>query len=245
MTDMLTEILVVDYEPAFRIHVYKKLKALGYRTYLAQNGQEALVALWEKPAIGLVILDLSLPSINSLNIFEIIRRDFPDKKMIVCSALKKDEQKVYLKKGDDYYCKDEGLNALVEKVSVILDDKSRAQELRQDEKRSCRRVAVNVFASCEAVDAARLPFSSHFFSYTTDLSRTGGRFVVPDSIKTGQRFSVSLELPTHFLPLSIDCEVVWVRKSQKADRNNEAGVRFVKLDSPQDEEKLKNYLSFA
>jgi len=60
------EILIVEDEPGYRTLVNKRLRIAGYHTVLAQNGEEALVALWEKDQIGLVILDVRLPNINGL-----------------------------------------------------------------------------------------------------------------------------------------------------------------------------------
>jgi CheY-like chemotaxis protein len=196
-----------------------------------------------------VLLDVHLPFINRLNIFEIIRKDFPDKKIIICSALQKEEQQSLINGVDGYYCKKEDLEGLVEKVGKIMDNKSRLGELRENEKRNFRRIPVNIFASCQKGSHRLLPDSARFFSYTKDLSLQGGRFVIAEDLQEGQHFSAFLELPTNFLPLLVDCEVMWVKKlgryDLKAKRNNEVGVRFVKLDPPQDEEKLKNYLSFA
>jgi len=249
MLNPRSEILVVDDEPSYRILVYKKLKNLGYRTYLAQNGEEAIVALWEKPSIGLVLLDVRLPHINGLNISEIIRKDFPDKKIIICSVLQKSEQEFLVDGVEDYYCKEEDLDNLIERVENIFNNKNRLVKIRDNDKRNSRRIPVNVFASCEKVNQQRYPSSIHFFSYTKDLSKNGGRFIVAEDIQVGQHFSASLELPNSFLPLLIDCEVIWVKKldefNLKAKKNIEVGVKFVKLDLPQDEEKLRNYLSYV
>ena len=84
------EILVVDDEPGNRALINNELQAAGYHTVLAQNSAEALVALWEKQDIDVVLLDVRLPVINDLNIFEIIRKYFPDKRIIINSVLQKD-----------------------------------------------------------------------------------------------------------------------------------------------------------
>jgi CheY-like chemotaxis protein len=242
----LKEILVVDDEPGYRALINKELKTAGYHTVLAQNGEEALVALWEKQQIGLVLLDVRLPVINGLNIFEIIRKDFPDKKIIVTSVLQKDEQRFLIYDADDYYDKSHSLSSLIEKVNNTFISGMKGI-LRENDKRNFRRMPVNVLASCEKEKHGPFPSCSHFISYTKDLSPFGGRFMVGEDIKVGQHFSMALELPVNFLPLLIDCEVVWVRKFEEFDSNikgcAEVGVRFVKLDSPRDEEKLKNYLN--
>lgn len=249
MTNPHKDILIVDDEPGYRILVYKKLKSLNYRVFLAQNGEEAIVSLWEKPSIGLVLLDVRLPYLNGLNIFEIIRKDFPEKKIIICSALQKDEQKFLVNNVDDYYCKDEDLDGLMEKVSLIFNNKSRIGDIKDNDKRNFKRVPANVLASCESSNYFLSPASIHFFSFTKDLSLQGGRFIVAEDIKVGQRFSVSLELPANFIPLLIDCEVIWVRKIEEKESttkgNFEVGVKFLKLASSHDEEKLKSYFNFV
>jgi CheY-like chemotaxis protein len=242
-----TEVLVVDDEREYMTLINKKLVKSGYHTVLANNGEEALIALWERQGIGLVILDVRMPIINGLNIFEIIRKDFPDKRIIVSSVLQKDEQRFLIYDADDYYYKSEDLSILIDKIDTILNYRNRGGAIRKNEKRNYRRMPVNVLAGFERYDHHASAPCAHFLSYTKDLSLLGGRFIVGEEVEVGQFFSIALELPVNFLPLLIDCEVVWVKKMEEFDLDIkgsvEIGVRFVKLDSPRDEEKLKNYLN--
>jgi CheY-like chemotaxis protein len=245
--DAHKEILIVDDESGYRNLVNKKLKIAGYHTVLAQNAEEALVALWENERIGLVLLDIRLPMMNGLNIFEIIRKDFPDKKIIVSSALQQYEQRFLMDEAEDYYYKCEDLSTLIEKVDNVFNSSDARLGLRENEKRNSKRMPVNVLVDCERRNRDTFPLYESFISYTKDLSPTGGRFIVSEDIKVGQNFSAAMELPINYFPLLIDCEVVWVRKLEESDGKTkgsmEAGVRFVKLDSPRDEQKLKNYLN--
>ena len=152
MVNARKDILVVEDELGFRALIYKKLKTAGYHTVLAQNGEEALVALLEKQSICLVLLDVRLPFINGMNIFDIIRKDFPDKKIIICSALQKDEQQFLIYNADDYYYKGEDLDSLIEKIDKILNERSSIGTIDENEKRNFRRIPVNVLASCESVN---------------------------------------------------------------------------------------------
>lgn len=240
------EILVIDDEPGFRTLVDKRLRREGYHTVLAQNAEEALVALWEKKAIGLVLLDVRLPVMNGMNVFEIIRKDFPDKKIIVASVFQRDEQRFLINDADDYYDKSEELSSLIFKVDKVL-NQSMPGVLRREDKRTFKRMPVNVLASWEKGLYDESPASTHFLSYTKDLSLSGGKFVVGQDIRVGQHFTLALELPVNFMPLLIEGEVVWVNESEKSEHENigniEAGVRFIKCESPSDEEKLRNYLN--
>jgi len=244
------KILIVDDEPEYRALVDKGLRAAGYHTVLAQDGGEALKVLWEKDGIGLVLLDVRLPRMNGMDIFEIIRRDFPDKKIIICSALRKEEQRFFIYNADDYYYKFEDPDILIKKIEKVFSGKNREGAVREKEKnerRSFRRMPVNVLATCENMSPGTSPSGAHFLSYIKDLSLRGGRFVINEDPKVGRHFSAALELPVNSFPLLVDCEVVWVKKLEepgpRPKRNFEAGVRFVKLDLSRDEEKLKNYLS--
>ena len=243
------EILVIDDEPGFRTLLYRKLKASGYHVILAQNGEEAIVALFEKQNIGLVLLDVRLPFINGKNISEIIRKDFPGKKIIIISALERDEQQFLIYDADDYYYKGEDLDILIEKIGKVFYNESRVGTLAENEKRYFKRVPVNVLASCENVDHSRPAGPVHFFSYTKDLSLKGGRFLFAEDVNVGQHFTAALELPSNFLPILINCEVVWAQKLEEQNLsskiNYEVGVKFVKLDLPQDEQRLKSYFNFV
>jgi len=240
------EILIVDDEPWFRDLISKELKIAGYHTVLAQNGEEGLVALWEREHIGLVILDIRLPVINGMNFFKIIRKDFPDKRVIVTSVLQKDEQQFLINDADEYYDKSDDLSTLKEKVDIALNNRIR-WALKENEKRNFRRVSVNVLANWEKNEHYTYCSCARFVSYSKDLSLLGGRFIIGEDIKAGEHFTMALELPVNAFPLLIDCEVVWIKKMVEFDLNTksnfEAGVRFVKLDSPYDEDKLKDYLN--
>ncbi len=241
------KILVVDDEPGYRALINKELRTAGYQTVLAQSGEEALVALWEKKHIDLVLLDVRLAVVHGLNIFEIIRKKFPDQRIIVTSVLQKHEQRFLIYDADDYYDKSENLSVLMEKIDNALNNGAVKWNSREHDKRSFRRMPVNVLASCERNNVYASPAGAHFLSYTKDLSMWGGRFIIGENVKVGQHLTIALELPVNFLPLLIDCEVVWVKKleefTSKTKGRIEAGVRFVKLDSPSDQKKLKNYLN--
>jgi len=242
----LKEILVIDDQPGDRAHINKELRAAGYNTVLAQNSAEALVALWEKQDIDVVLLDVRLPVINGLNIFEIIRKHFPDKKIIINSVLQNDGQRFLTYDADNYYEKSQDMSSLKEKIDIALNNRLKGK-LGKNDQRISKRIPVRVLSTCEKSSQDITPAYVYFHSCTKDLSPTGGRFVVDEDIKVGQQFRIALELPGDLMPFLIDCEVVWVKKLEGSDSvstgNSEIGVRFVKLDSPNDEQRLKKYLS--
>jgi CheY-like chemotaxis protein len=241
------EILVIDDQLGYRSRIDNELKGAGYRTVLAQNSAEALVALLEKQDIEAVLLDVRLPVINGLNILEIIHKYFPQKKVIINNVLEKDEKGFFIYDADNYYEKSKNLSTLKEKIDNALSNNGRKVPVTKNDKRSSKRVPLNVFATCERGDQSASPVYAYFHSCTKDLSPSGGRFVVDEDIKVGQRFRVALNLPVNLVPFLIDCEVVWAKELEgqrsEVKEGAEIGVRFVKLDSPHDEEKLKQYLN--
>jgi len=247
MMNAYKEILVIDNEPGGRALINNELKAAGFHTVLAQNSAEALVALLEKQDIDLVLLDVRLPVINGLNIFEIIRKNFPNKKILINGVLQKDEKRFFIHDTDNDSQRFQNLSTLKEKIDNARKNNRLKETANLSDKRIFKRMPINVLATCERQESQFLSSYVYFHSCTKDLSQSGGRFIVDKDIKVGQHFMIALKLPVNAIPFLIECEVVWTKESEvlKAEIKEgvEAGVRFVKLDSPHDEEKLKRYLN--
>jgi hypothetical protein len=124
---------------------------------------------------------------------------------------------------------------LIEKIANAFKGKSNKVPMNVIEKRDSKRVPVNILATCEKDNEVLSPAYVYFHSCIKDLSLSGGRFVVVEDIKTGGHFKIALKLPDQLLPLLIDCEAVWIK-------GVEVGARFIKFDSPNDQEKLKKFL---
>jgi len=167
-------------------------------------------------------------------------------RLIISSALQRDEQRFLIIDADDYFYKSDDLSILIEKVDKAINNKHPEISQRKNERRASKRTPVSVLATFERIGRFPQAPISHILSYSKDLSEEGGRFIVGEDVKIGQNITVALELPVNFLPILIDGEVVWVKKIDEYEADipatAEVGIRFVKLDLPGDEEKLKNYL---
>ncbi len=113
-------ILVVDDEPSISEVVSIYLRRAGYRVEVAQDGEQALNALEERPP-DLVVLDLMLPKVDG---FEITRRlrargDIP---IIMLTARQEETDRVLgLEMGaDDYVVKPFSPRELVSRVRAVL-----------------------------------------------------------------------------------------------------------------------------
>ncbi|MCK5834014.1 PAS domain S-box protein, partial [bacterium] len=85
-------ILVVDDEPHVRTVLRALLSKLGYNVLLASEGQEALEIISAKSEqIDLILLDVVMPGMSGLEVFEAIKKLDFDSKVIISTGYAKDE----------------------------------------------------------------------------------------------------------------------------------------------------------
>jgi two-component system, OmpR family, KDP operon response regulator KdpE len=113
-------ILVVDDEGAMRKLLAINLAARGYTVLEAADGSEALQQLTEH-TIDLLLLDISLPGPNGLQVLEAVRRD-QHVPVLMLSARSRERDKVSaLDMGaDDYLTKPFGVDELLARVRSLL-----------------------------------------------------------------------------------------------------------------------------
>lgn len=80
-------ILLVEDDMAMRLSVGQALNQLGYHTLLAETGTEALAVLMrDKEIINLVLSDLVMPGMGGKELYKIMRRDYPDVKIMLTTG---------------------------------------------------------------------------------------------------------------------------------------------------------------
>jgi two-component system, cell cycle sensor histidine kinase and response regulator CckA len=84
-------VLVVDDEEAVRGVTGRILEHAGFRVLLANSGREALHQLQSGQAIGLVLLDLTMPEMDGAETFQEIHRLHPDVPVILLSGFSEAE----------------------------------------------------------------------------------------------------------------------------------------------------------
>jgi len=121
-----TRVLVVDDDPAIVRLLSANLKARGYETSVAGNGEESLV-IAEKEAVDLIILDLMMPGVDGVEVCRRIR-EWSAVPIIVLSARgdEKDKVKCLELGADDYLTKPFGINELMARVKTALRHSSKA-----------------------------------------------------------------------------------------------------------------------
>lgn len=124
-TDVLSAIpaarvLVIDDEPQIRRFVDISLRSQGYKTLLAETGQQGLSLLASKGA-DIVILDLGLPDRDGQEVLKELRQ-WSRAPVIVLTVRAGEEEKVALLDAgaNDYVTKPFGIDELMARIRVIL-----------------------------------------------------------------------------------------------------------------------------
>ena len=116
----MTNILIIDDENQIRKFLDIALRAQGYKTLLAENGQKGLELLALQGA-DLVILDLGLPDLDG---FEVLLelRTWSNVPVIVLSVRANEEEKVKLLDAgaNDYVTKPFSIQELMARLRVLL-----------------------------------------------------------------------------------------------------------------------------
>lgn len=113
-------ILIVEDEPKIRGLLCRCLKEEGFFALEAEDGQKALNLIQMLNNVDLIILDIRLPKFSGLDIYDVIKKEFPRIKIVVSSVYTIEEQEFLIADADDYYYKSESVSVLVEKINRLL-----------------------------------------------------------------------------------------------------------------------------
>lgn len=113
-------ILVIDDEPKIRQIYRHYLEEYGYRIIEAHDGNSGLGILRKSSDITLVVLDLAMPRKSGFEIYEQIKKEFPDIKILVASVFNQNDQQFFLPNADEYYDKSEDAAGLVRKIEKLI-----------------------------------------------------------------------------------------------------------------------------
>ncbi|MGD0584876.1 MAG: response regulator [Oryzomonas sp.] len=117
-------ILIVEDEPQVRLFSKTTLENFGYRVVEAVDGEDALVRFEEhKEEIRLLLVDVLMPKRNGQDVYNEIKKQKPDIKVIFCSGHTGDVliDKGLMKEGTSFIEKPMSPNLLAGRVREILD----------------------------------------------------------------------------------------------------------------------------
>ncbi|HKR07840.1 MAG TPA: response regulator, partial [Gemmatimonadaceae bacterium] len=87
-------VLVVDDEESVRTVLSRVLARAGYKVLSAADGQEALIIFArEVERISAVVLDLTMPRLDGIEVMRLLRRLSPDVRVLLMSGYSDDEVK--------------------------------------------------------------------------------------------------------------------------------------------------------
>lgn len=114
-------ILVIDDEPAIRRFLRTSLSAQGYDVLEAEDGETGL-ALLQRNAIDLIVLDLGLPGIGGLDVLKKLREGGNAIPVIVLSSRDDETGKVTALDigADDYVTKPFGMDELLARIRAAV-----------------------------------------------------------------------------------------------------------------------------
>jgi DNA-binding response OmpR family regulator len=117
-------ILVVDDEAPMRKLLSINLEACGYHVRAACDGFEALELLNQQP-FDLVLLDVSMPGLDGLQVLETARRSF-DMPIVIVSARNNESDKLaaFSRGADDYLVKPFGVDDLLARIGPRLGNRT-------------------------------------------------------------------------------------------------------------------------
>jgi len=124
------KVLIVEDEPRIVSFVEEGLRAEGFSTAVAADGEQG-IRVAADPAVGLVILDIGLPKIDGLGVLGALRHTRPELPVLLLTARGDVRSKVHgLNAGaDDYLTKPFAFDELLARVRALLRRHTQQREL--------------------------------------------------------------------------------------------------------------------
>lgn len=115
------QVLVVDDDPAIRRSLERGLRLAGFAVALAGGGQPALAHVRREPT-DVVVLDISMPDLDGIQVCRALREDGNDLPVLMLSALDETADRIagLQAGGDDYLIKPFSLQELVLRLDALL-----------------------------------------------------------------------------------------------------------------------------
>ncbi|HTA77166.1 MAG TPA: response regulator [bacterium] len=115
-------IMFAEDEPGIRKIYERNFVKEGYKVVLVEHGARAMAELREQK-IDLLVTDLAMPGMNTLELFPILKKEYPRLPVIVVTGHYLNLQEDFVAKGFDIkavFNKPVGISELKEKVRRIL-----------------------------------------------------------------------------------------------------------------------------
>lgn len=113
------KVLVVDDEERIRNIYSRTILAAASNIFDVYEASDAVQAseLLSREKMDVILLDLRMPKVNGLQLFEVIHHSQPETKVIIASVFSVEQQKKIVPQAKDYYDKSQGALALLDKLT--------------------------------------------------------------------------------------------------------------------------------
>lgn len=115
-------VLVVDDDAAIRRSLRRGLRLNGFAVDLAEGGHSALSRVRRQPPADVVVLDISMPDLDGIQVCRTLREDGNDVPVLMLSARDETADRIagLQAGGDDYLIKPFALQELVLRLNALL-----------------------------------------------------------------------------------------------------------------------------
>ena len=163
-------ILIVDDDPTIQKFLNANLRARGYRTIGAFDGEEAL-KMMEKELPDLLLLDLILPRLDGAEVCRRIRK-WSQVPIIILSAKDSEKDKVecFNLGADDYITKPFGVEELIARVKTALRHASAIRDTTSRPNITCGNIEINFAARRVTVDRQEVKLTATEYSLLEELA---------------------------------------------------------------------------
>jgi len=116
----MSRILIIEDEHKIQEILVEFLNEYGYETDSAYDGVEGL-AMFQKAAYDLVLLDIMMPKIDGFATLELLRKD-SDVPIIIITAMEAEESQMkgFDLQADDYIVKPFSMNLVIRRIEAVL-----------------------------------------------------------------------------------------------------------------------------
>ncbi|OAA31902.1 chemotaxis protein CheY [Kosmotoga arenicorallina S304] len=116
---MSKRILIVEDEENMRLLLEEEFSDEGFETISTASGKNAIEILKEN-VIDLATIDIEMPDMNGLELAGLLRKEYPELKIILLTAYSHYKQDLSSWAADAYIVKSSDLNELKETVKELL-----------------------------------------------------------------------------------------------------------------------------
>ena len=120
MNEKKYRIMIVDDEDNIRLLIKEELEDAGYEVVDVPNAKKALEILEEDNNFDLISIDIEMPDMNGLELAEEIRKNYPEKKIILLTAYSHYKSSMASWVADAYVVKSMDLTEFKDTVEKLL-----------------------------------------------------------------------------------------------------------------------------